>query len=124
MRTTGEKTDAMTSAIRSNKFDVLNLTERGLEVEEGERSLTWCKRSWSSLRSLSDSGAAKSVWPIRKKDVTRTKATKTVLLAAPIGSPIHAEGDTISAKMINIFFLNYQNRNNCFFSAVLCFFFF
>ena len=31
-----------------------------------------------------DSGAVKSVWPIRKKGVARTKATNTVRLAAAI----------------------------------------
>ena len=40
-----------------------------------------------------DSGAATSVWPIRKKSVARTKATKTVRMAAVSGSPIHIEGD-------------------------------
>ena len=40
-----------------------------------------------------DSGAAKSVWPIRKKGVARTQATRTVRLAAASGSPIHVEGD-------------------------------
>ena len=40
-----------------------------------------------------DSGAAKFAWPIRKKGVARTKATKTVRLAAASGCPIHVEGD-------------------------------
>ena len=40
-----------------------------------------------------DSGSAKSVWPIRKKDVARTKTTKTVRLVAASGGPIHVEGD-------------------------------
>ena len=40
-----------------------------------------------------DSGAAKSVWPSRKKGVERTKSTKTVELAAVNGSPIRVEGD-------------------------------
>ena len=33
-----EKTDEVMSESRRNKFDVLNLTECGLEVEGGERS--------------------------------------------------------------------------------------
>ena len=40
-----------------------------------------------------DSGAAKSVWPIRKKGVTRTNATKVVRLAAATGCPMRVEGD-------------------------------
>ena len=40
-----------------------------------------------------DSGAAKSVRPIRMKGVARPNATKTVRLAAASGSPIHVEGD-------------------------------
>ena len=39
-----------------------------------------------------DSGAAKSVWPIRKKRVTRTKAPETVRLVAASGSPRRVEG--------------------------------
>ena len=35
-----------------------------------------------------DSGAAKSVWPIRKKGVTRTNSKKSVKLAAANGSLI------------------------------------
>ena len=40
-----------------------------------------------------DSGAAKSVWPSRKKGVERTKSKKAVELAAANGSPIRVEGD-------------------------------
>ena len=40
-----------------------------------------------------DSGAAKSVWPSRKKGVERTKSKKAVKLAAANGSPIRVEGD-------------------------------
>ena len=40
-----------------------------------------------------DSGAAKSVWPIRKQGVARTEATKTVRLAAASGRPTRVEGD-------------------------------
>ena len=40
-----------------------------------------------------DSGAAKREWPIRKKGVTRTNATKTVRLAVANGSPTHVERD-------------------------------
>ena len=83
----------MTSASRSNKFVVLEMTERELAVEEVNAvdvvkevvEITVC------------SGAAKNIWPSRKMGVTRTKATKTVMLAAANGSPMHVEGD---AKMV------------------------
>ena len=39
------------------------------------------------------SGAAKSVWPSRKKGVERTKSKKAVKLTAANGSPIRVEGD-------------------------------
>ena len=48
-----------------------------------------------------DSGAAKSVRPIRKngeKGVTRIKATKTLRLAAANGSPTHVEQDAIGIR--------------------------
>ena len=38
-----------------------------------------------------DSGAAKSVWPSRKKGVERTMSTRTVKLAAANGSPVRVE---------------------------------
>ena len=56
----------------------------------GAADVTWCKRS---LRLVGDSGAAKSVWPIREKGVSRTKATKTVVWAEASGSPIRVEGE-------------------------------
>ena len=40
-----------------------------------------------------DSGAVKSVLPIRKKGVTRTEARKTVRLAAASGSQVRVAGD-------------------------------
>ena len=40
-----------------------------------------------------DPGAATSAGTIRKKGVTRSKATKTVRMAARSGSPIHIDGD-------------------------------
>ena len=39
------------------------------------------------------SGAAKSVWPSRKKGVERTKLTRTEKLEAANGNPIRVEGD-------------------------------
>ena len=40
-----------------------------------------------------DSGAAKSVWPMKRKGVVKNKGTKKVKLAAANGSPIHVEGE-------------------------------
>ena len=40
-----------------------------------------------------DLGAARSVWRIRQKGVTRTKATKTVRLAAANSSQLRVERD-------------------------------
>ena len=40
-----------------------------------------------------DSGAARSVWPLKKKGVVRTKGNKAVKLAAANGSAIKVEGD-------------------------------
>ena len=44
------------------------------------------------VEKLSILEAAASAWPIRKKGVTRTKATEAVRLAAD-GGPIRVEGD-------------------------------
>ena len=40
-----------------------------------------------------DSGAARSVWPMKRKGVVRSKGTRKVKLAAANGSPIHVEGE-------------------------------
>ena len=55
---------------RSIKFDVLNVSERELEVEE----VNAVDVVQENLEITVDSGAATSVWPIRKKGVTRTNA--------------------------------------------------
>ena len=78
-----------TNVNRSNKFDVLNQTESGLEFEE----VNAVDVVQEILEITVDSIAAKSVWPSRKKGVTRTTATKTARLAAASGSPIHEGGD-------------------------------
>ena len=72
--------------VEATSFDV---RERGLQVEEVNAVDVVQK----FVEITVDLGAAKSVWPIRKKGVTRTQATKTVRLAAACGSPIHVEGD-------------------------------
>ena len=46
-----------------------------------------------------DSGVSKSVWPMRKMGVERTKRRKNVRLTAANGSAIHVEGDaTLQCK--------------------------
>ena len=78
------------SRVRTDKrANVLHPTASGLEVEE----VNAVDMLQEIVEITVDSGAAKNVWPIRKKGVTRTKATKTVMLAAASGSPIHVEGD-------------------------------
>ena len=67
---------AMT-AIESDDYEEVNAIETVQEVVE----------------ITVDSGAAKSVWPSRKKGVERTKSKKAVELAAANGSPIRVEGD-------------------------------
>ena len=63
----------MTSASRSIKFDVLKMTERGLEVEE----VNAVDAVQEIVEITIDSGAAKSAWPIREKGAGRTNVTKT-----------------------------------------------
>ena len=84
-----EKTDGTTNANRSNKFDVLNLTESRLEVEEVKA----VDVVQEIVEITVDSGVAKRVWPIRTKGVTRTKAMQAVRLAAANGSLIRVERD-------------------------------
>ena len=55
--------------------------------------------------------AVKSVWPIRRKGVTRPKATMTVRLAAASGSPVRVEevailGFVQDGKKCNMKFLD------------------
>ena len=66
-------TTFLPSASRSNKVDVLNLTERGLEVEE----VNAIDVAQKIVEITVDSGAAKSAWPIREMGVGRTMVTKT-----------------------------------------------
>ena len=84
-----EKTDGTTNANRSRKFEVLSLTEGGLEVEEVSavdevQQIVEITVGWR---------VAKSVWPIQQKCVARTETTKMLSLAAAKGSPIRLEGD-------------------------------
>ena len=76
-----EETGEMKSASRQNRF--LALT--AIESDEDEQV--------NAIETTVDSGAAKSVWPSRKKGVERTESKKAVKLAAANGSPIRVEGD-------------------------------
>ena len=58
----------MTSASRSNQFDVLELIESELEVDE----MNAVDVVQEVVEITVDLGAANNVWPIRKKGVTRT----------------------------------------------------
>ena len=88
MKTTGEHDRKLTSASRCNKRDVLNLTERGLEVEEvnavdvvGVRD----RRDHCLFESCQECIADP------KFGATGTLATKTVRLEAASRSPIRVE---------------------------------
>ena len=66
-----EKTDEMTSANWSNKFDVLKLTDSELEEEVNAVNVVQ-EIVWITV----DSGAAKSVWPIRKTTPTQPRRSR------------------------------------------------
>ena len=74
IQTTGDNGRIGRVRVDANKIDVLNLTERGLEVEEVNAVAVVQEIVEITL----DSGAAKSVWSIRNKGATSAKATKTV----------------------------------------------
>ena len=75
-----ENTDETTSSSRSNKCDVLEQIDSDLEVKE----VNLVDLVQEVAEITVDSGAAESVWPIRKKGVTTTKTTEKVRLAATI----------------------------------------
>ena len=91
MQTTGEngRNDECESK-QSVRLDVLEVIESELEDEE----VNSVDVVQEVVEITVDSGASKSVWPIRMKGVTRTKATKTVRLAAANGSLVYVEGHT------------------------------
>ena len=76
------------STSRRNRFFALTATE-GDDDEE----VNAIETVQEVVEATVDSGAAKSVWPSRKKGVERTKSKKAVKLAATNGSPIRVEGD-------------------------------
>ena len=57
-----ETTDGTTNASRSNNFGVVNLTDSGLDVEK----VNAVDVVQEIVEITVDSGAARSVWPIRK----------------------------------------------------------
>ena len=100
-----------TCASRSNWIFVLESVEYELMIDE-EREVVVLQEI---VEITVDSGDATSVWPIQKKRVTRTKATKTVRMAAVSGSPIRIEGDARlefvrDGKMCNMTFVDTAAR--------------
>ena len=82
-----EETGETKSASRQNRF--LALTA----IESDDDEVNAIETVQEVVEVTVDSGAAKSVWPSRKKGVERTKSKKAVKLAAANGSPIRVEGD-------------------------------
>ena len=78
----------MKCASRRNRF--LALT--AIEIDDDEE-VNAIETVQEVVEITVDSGAAKSIWPSRKKGVERTKSKKAVKLAAANGSPIRVEGD-------------------------------
>ena len=83
-----EKADETKNACRHYQFFKLT----SIESEDGEE-VNAVEAVQEIVEITVDSGAAKSIWPSRKKDVERTKSTRAVKLAAATGSPIRVEGD-------------------------------
>ena len=73
-----------------NQFNVL----RSARVEEKIDEVNIVEEVQEIVEITTESGAAKGVWPIRKKEVTMTKSTKSTKLAAVNGSPIRVGADT------------------------------
>jgi hypothetical protein len=73
---------------RFNRFELLREID-----EEEELEVNQVEEIDEVVEVTVDSGAARSVWPLGRKGVTRTKLTKAVKLAAANGSPIHVAGE-------------------------------
>ena len=82
-----EETGQTKSTSRLNRFVALT----AIECDDDEE-VNAIETVQEVVEVTVDSGAAKSVWPSRKKGVERTKS-KAVKLAAANGSPILVEGD-------------------------------
>jgi hypothetical protein len=78
---------------RFNRFELL----RTEDEEDDEDTQEWMVGAVEEVNEIIevtiDSGAAKSVWPLKKKGVTRTKTGKNYKLAAANGSVIRVEGE-------------------------------
>ena len=72
-----------------NKFSALDEEENEQLVE----CINGVEMAQEVVEVTVDSGASKSVWPMKKKGVVRCKRNKQIKLAAANGSPIHVEGD-------------------------------
>ena len=83
-----EETGETKSASRRNRFLALTAIE-----SDDDEEVNAIETVQEVVEVTVDSGAAKSVWPSRKKGVERTKSKKAVKLAAATGSPIRVGGD-------------------------------
>ena len=83
-----EETGETKRANRQNRFLALTAVE-----SDDDEEVNATETVQEVVEIMVDSGAAKSVWPSRKKGVKRTKSKKAVKLAAANGSPIRVEGD-------------------------------
>ena len=83
-----EETGETKRANRRNRFLALTAVE-----SDDDEEVNAIETVQEVVEITVDSGAAKSVWPSRKKGVERTKSKKAVKLAAANGSPIRVEGD-------------------------------
>ena len=83
-----EETGETRSTSRRNRFFALTAIE-----SDDDEEVNAIETVQEVVEITVDSGAAKSVWPCRKKSVERTKSKKAVKLAAANGSPIRVEGD-------------------------------
>ena len=83
-----EETDETKCANRRNRFLALTAIE-----SDDDEEVNAIETVQEVVEITVDSGAAKSVWPSRKKGVERTKSKKAVKLAATNGGPIRVEGD-------------------------------
>ena len=86
-----EETGETKSASWRNRFLALTAVES--EDDEEVNAVNAIETVQEVVEVTVGSGAAKSVWPSRKKGVERTKSKKAVKLAAANGSPIRVEGD-------------------------------
>ena len=87
---TGENVQEIIAAGLDSKNRFSVLSEEPAEVVGSIGGVT--EEANEVVEVTVDSGASKSVWPFKKKEVARSKGGKSVRLAAANGSPIHVEG--------------------------------